>query len=149
MIKVSQTSIDLSYIKRLSECLAMQAQRFGRLLSLGGLLLIMQPEMATAQDTVENYIHEYPNQEQVKMMDAWLADHKPGSFQFTAYGADNKLLIPNANKRYDRTTYASKPNADSTYTVTLSPEGQGRNVYPPANRFTQFFAPISQFQKRT
>ncbi len=33
-----------------------------------------------AADTVEDYIREYPNQQQTRMMNAWLDDNKPGTF---------------------------------------------------------------------
>lgn len=32
----------------------------------------------SGQDSIESYIREYPNQEQVRMMTAWLDDHRPG-----------------------------------------------------------------------
>lgn len=35
------------------------------------------------RDTIENYIREYPNQEQVRIMNAWLENNEPGTFQFT------------------------------------------------------------------
>ena len=35
------------------------------------------------QDSIENYIKEYPNQQQVKMMKTWLQKNEPGTFQFT------------------------------------------------------------------
>jgi hypothetical protein len=58
-----------------------------------------------------------------------------GYFSVTLYGSDNKLLIPNAKKIYDRTTYTSKQNADGTYTVTLSPQGEGMNGIPTGKPF--------------
>ena len=33
-----------------------------------------------ALDTVEEYIREFPNQEQVKMMNAWLEKNEKGTF---------------------------------------------------------------------
>ena len=33
---------------------------------------------AHAQDTVEEYLREYPNQEQVKMMETWLKEKREG-----------------------------------------------------------------------
>lgn len=50
-----------------------------------------------------------------------------GYYSVTLYGTDNKLLIPNDKKIYDRTTFSSEPNDDGTYTLTLSPTGEGRN----------------------
>ena len=36
--------------------------------------------------------------------------HENGYFSVTLYGAENKLLIPNEKKIYDRTTYTSQKN---------------------------------------
>lgn len=60
---------------------------------------------------------------------------KSGYFSVTVYGTDNKLLIPNDKKIYDRTTYSSKQNKDGTYTVTLSPDGEGLNGIPTGKPF--------------
>ena len=60
---------------------------------------------------------------------------KAGYFSVTVYGSDNKLLIPNKAKRYDRTTYSSKQNKDGTYTITLSPSGEGLNGIPTGKPF--------------
>jgi len=53
----------------------------------------------------------------------------------TVYGTDNKLLIPNEKKVYDRTTYSAKQNEDGTYTITLSPTGEGLNGIPTGKPF--------------
>ena len=37
------------------------------------LLTMLLASTAYASDTIEDYIREYPNQEQAKMMNAWLA----------------------------------------------------------------------------
>lgn len=58
-----------------------------------------------------------------------------GYYSVTAYGAGNKLLIPNVQKIYDRTTYSSEQNDDGTYTVTLSPTGEGKNGIPTGKPF--------------
>ena len=58
-----------------------------------------------------------------------------GYFSVTIYGADNKLLIPNDKNRYDRTTYTAEPNEDGTYTITLSPDGEGLNGIPTGKPF--------------
>ena len=62
-------------------------------------------------------------------------NHPSGYYSVTAYGADNKLLIPNDKKIYDRTTYSSQQNDDGTYTVTLSPTGEGKNGIPTGKPF--------------
>jgi len=58
-----------------------------------------------------------------------------GYFSVTVYGVDNKLLIPNGQKRYDRSTYSAEKNDDGTYTVTLSPTGEGTNGIPTGKDF--------------
>lgn len=58
-----------------------------------------------------------------------------GYYSVTLYGSDNKLLIPNDKKRYDRTTFSSEPNEDGTYTLTLSPDGEGKNGIPTGKDF--------------
>ena len=60
--------------------------------------------------------------------------HKNGYFSVTLYGTDNKLLIPNKKHIYDRTTYTAKANADGTYTITLSPDGAGKNGIPTGGK---------------
>ena len=61
--------------------------------------------------------------------------HDDGYYSVTVYGADNKLLIPNEQKVYDRTTYSSQQNDDGTYTITLSPDGEGLNGIPTGKPF--------------
>jgi hypothetical protein len=61
--------------------------------------------------------------------------HEEGYMSVTVYGADNKLLIPNDKKIYDRTSYSSKQNKDGTYTITLSPDGEGLNGIPTGKPF--------------
>lgn len=58
-----------------------------------------------------------------------------GYYSVTLYGTDNKLLIPNDKKIYDRTTFSSEPNEDGTYTLTLSPTGEGKNGIPTGKNF--------------
>ena len=60
---------------------------------------------------------------------------KSGYFSVTLYGTDNKLLIPNKKKVYDRTTSSAEPNKDGTYTLTLSPSGDGKNGLPTGKDF--------------
>lgn len=54
------------------------------------------------RDTIENYIKEYPNQEQVKMMNSWLENHAPGTFKFTGLvdPADDTVVTPQATVDY-------------------------------------------------
>lgn len=58
-----------------------------------------------------------------------------GYFSVTVYGTDNKLLIPNDKGVYDQTTYTAEPNTDGTYTITLSPTGEGVNGIPTGKPF--------------
>jgi len=58
-----------------------------------------------------------------------------GYFSVTLYRTDNKGLIPNDLKIYDRTTFSSEPNQDGTTTITLSPSGSGKNGIPTGKDF--------------
>ncbi len=60
--------------------------------------------------------------------------HDHGYFSVTIYGVDNKLLIPNDKKIYDSTTYTAEKNSDGTYTITLSPSGEGKNGIPTGGK---------------
>jgi len=53
-------------------------------------------------DSIENYIKEYPNQEQVKMMKTWLKKHEPGTFHFTGLvnPTDDTVVTPQATVDY-------------------------------------------------
>lgn len=61
--------------------------------------------------------------------------HDDGYFSVTVYGTDNKLLIENDRGIYDQTTYSATPEADGSYTITLSPSGDGTNGIPTGKRF--------------
>lgn len=58
-----------------------------------------------------------------------------GYFSVTVYGSDNKLLIPNERRVYDQTTYSATPDDGGTYTITLSPSGDGPNGIPTGKPF--------------
>lgn len=58
-----------------------------------------------------------------------------GYFSVTVYGGDNKLLIPNEQRVYDRTTYTTVLEPDGTAVITLSPTGGGRNGIPTGKPF--------------
>jgi len=58
-----------------------------------------------------------------------------GYMSVTAYGVDNKLLIPNDKQIYDQTSYSAEQNAEGTYTVTLGPDGAGQNGIPTGKDF--------------
>lgn len=58
-----------------------------------------------------------------------------GYFSLTLYGADNQLLIPNDQGIYDRTSFSSDANEDGSYTLTLSPSGEGQNGIPTGKDF--------------
>ena len=62
----------------------------------------------------------------------WLK--KAGYFSVTLYSTETKLLMPNPQKIYDRTTYSAEPNKDGSYTITLSPDGKGKNGIPTAGK---------------
>ena len=56
----------------------------------------------SGQDTVENFIREYPNREQVRMMTRWIGDHDPGTFSFTGLvdPTDDTVITPQATVDY-------------------------------------------------
>jgi hypothetical protein len=60
---------------------------------------------------------------------------QPGCSSVTLYETNNKLLIPNDLKIDDRTTFSSEPNQDETTTITLSPNGSGKNGTPTGKDF--------------
>ena len=64
-------------------------------------LLTLSP-MAAAQETVETYLREYPNQEQVKMMNTWLKKNEKGTFKFTGLvdPSDTTVVTPQATVDY-------------------------------------------------
>ena len=58
--------------------------------------------VARAADTVEDYIREYPNQQQTRMMNNWLKTNKPGTFRFTGLvdPAETTVVTPQATVDY-------------------------------------------------
>lgn len=66
------------------------------------IALVLLSSSAFAQDTLENYIREYPNQEQVRMMERWLEANEPGRFQFTGLvdPEDDTVITPQATVNY-------------------------------------------------
>ena len=62
------------------------------------LLTMLLASTASAGDTMEDYIREYPNQEQAKMMNAWLEDNNKGEFHFTGLvdPTDATVVTPQA-----------------------------------------------------
>jgi len=61
--------------------------------------------------------------------------HDDGYMSITIYGTDNKLLIPNDKKIYDRTSYSSTQNEDGSYTINVNPNGEGLNGIPTGKPF--------------
>lgn len=53
-----------------------------------------------------------------------------GCCSISNYGVDDKLLIPDSQQFYDRTTYASEQNIDGFYIITLSSAEDGINDIP-------------------
>ena len=56
----------------------------------------------SGQDTLDNFIRDYPNRQQVAMMNAWLEDHEPGTFSFTGLvdPSDATVITPQATVDY-------------------------------------------------
>ena len=81
------------------------------------------------QDSVENYIKEYPNQEQVKMMKAWLEENEPGTFHFTGLvdPTDDTVVTPQASVDYgynwfslsDGPAIVRTPHYDRFFSVSI------------------------------
>ncbi len=63
--------------------------------------------------------------------------HEPeGYFSVTLYGTDNKLLIPNERRIYDRTTFSAEPNDGRHVHDHLEPRAAtGRTESRPARTF--------------
>jgi hypothetical protein len=57
---------------------------------------------ALAKDTIDEYIREYPNQQQVKMMTKWLDKNEKGTFQFSGLvdPTDDTVVTPQATVDY-------------------------------------------------
>lgn len=56
----------------------------------------------SGQDTLERFISEYPNHQQVALMTAWLTTHSPGTFNFTGLvdPLDTTVVTPQATVDY-------------------------------------------------
>ena len=83
----------------------------------------------SGQDTTEAYIREFPNQEQVRMMKAWLENHEPGTFSFTGLvdPTDVTVVTPQATVDYgycwfslsDGPAIVHTPQYDLFYSVSV------------------------------
>ncbi len=84
---------------------------------------------ASALDTVEEYLKEYPNQEQTKMMNKWLEKNKKSTFWFTGYvtPTDHTVITPQANVDYgyswfsvsDEPAILKTPKYDKFFSVAI------------------------------
>lgn len=73
------------------------------LASAAWLTLLSSLSFSTwAKDTVEDYIKQYPNQQQAKMMNAWLQSHQKGTFSFTGLvdPTETTVVTPQATVDY-------------------------------------------------
>jgi hypothetical protein len=111
----------------------------GEISLAGGVML---GQLGTPSDTVRySTIMADANGEPFNGRDTYVLtvpasiNYDDGYYSVTIYGSDNQLLIPNDKNIYDRTTYSSQKNADGTYTVTLSPTGEGLNGIPTGKPF--------------
>ena len=96
-------------------------------LILGSLLVIAGT--ARALDTVEEYIREFPNQEQVKMMNTWLEKNEKGTFQFSGLvePSDTTVVTPQATVDYgynwfsitDGPAIVNTPKYDKFFSVSI------------------------------
>ena len=79
------------------------AQAMKALATAAWLMLLSSPSMMSwAKDTVEDYIAQYPNQQQTKMMNAWLQKHQKGTFSFTGLvdPTETTVVTPQATVDY-------------------------------------------------
>ena len=67
-------------------------------------------------------------------------------FSVTLYGSDNKLLIPNDLKIYDRTTFSSEPNQDNNHHTRfrLGKTSMGSFVPAPVNHESEGRAAVAK-----
>lgn len=92
-------------------------------------ILLVTVNVAIAQDTVEEYLREYPNQEQAKMMNAWLKKHEKGTFHFTGLvdPTDATVVTPQATVNYgynwfslsDGPAIINTPKYDKFFSVSI------------------------------
>jgi hypothetical protein len=111
----------------------------GEILLAGSVLL---GQLGTPSDSVRySLILSDQNGEALNGVDTYVVEvpggivHDDGYFSVTVYGTDNKLLIPNEKGIYDRTSYTSEADNDGSYTITLSPDGEGKNGIPTGEPF--------------
>jgi len=91
--------------------------------------LLVMTETSNALDTIEEYIREFPNQEQVKMMNAWLEKNEKGMFQFTGLvdPSDATVVTPQATVDYgynwfsisDGPAIVRTPKYDKFFSVSI------------------------------
>ena len=84
---------------------------------------------AWAADNVDDYIKQYPNQQQAKMMNAWLAKHKKGTFWFSGLvdPTDTTVVTPQATVDYGYNWFSvangpaivSVPQYDKFFSVSV------------------------------
>ena len=65
-------------------------------------IIVVSISPAFAQDNVTNYIEEFPNQEQTKMMNIWLQQNEKGIFQLSGLvdPSDPTVVTPQATVDY-------------------------------------------------
>lgn len=109
-------------------------------LALAGAVMLGQ--LGTPSDTVRyNVLLTDSNNVPFNGQDSYVLTvpagivHDDGYYSITIYATENKGLIPNDQKRYDRTTYSSTRNADGSYTVSINPMGEGLNGIPSGKDF--------------
>ena len=63
--------------------------------------LLVSTGTANALDTIEEYLKEYPNQQQVKMMNKWLAENEKGTFWFSGLVTpeDDTVILSAGNRQ--------------------------------------------------
>jgi hypothetical protein len=77
------------------------AKKAARILGVCIATIVMSCSVWAA-DTVEDYIKEFPNQKQSRMMNAWLKNNPPGTFAFSGLvdPSDTTVVTPQATVDY-------------------------------------------------
>jgi hypothetical protein len=92
-------------------------------------MFVISTATASALDTIEEYLKEFPNQEQSRMMNKWLEKNEKGTFWFTGYvtPTDNTVITPQANVDYgyswfsisDKPAILKTPKYDKFFSVAV------------------------------
>jgi len=96
---------------------------------LGIAIFTLSIASTVAQDNIFEYIKEFPNQEQVKMMNSWLENNEKGTFSFSGLvdPTDKTVVTPQATVDYgynwfsiaDAPAIINTPKYDKFFSVSI------------------------------